>query len=260
MQPTRILLAMATLITPLSAVVAQPAKSKSAAPASSALPAAYSAIKEADLKHDLYEMAGLAMRGREAGTLDEMRASMWVADELRKIGVKPAGTDGSFFQWWNMQRTRVSTVSSSAKVGARTLALWTEIIPNGNAQVDVAGQTVWGGDGSDSTIDVRGKVVIGVLAKPANQVRAEGTNSFEYRYATSAIQFTSNRFQRRGAVAIILATDSIADIAFDGVASIRSRGVYDVAGGIPRNAVPAGGAAGGPGGIAGGGGRDALRR
>ena len=37
-------------------------------------------IKEADIKADMFAMAGDAMRGREAGTLDEMRASMWVAD------------------------------------------------------------------------------------------------------------------------------------------------------------------------------------
>ena len=63
-----------------------------------AVPAAMSRITEADLKRDLFYLAGDAMRGREAGTLDEMRACMWIADQLRKIGVAPAGTDGSYFQ------------------------------------------------------------------------------------------------------------------------------------------------------------------
>ena len=80
--------------------------------ASAAVPAAMAAIREADLKRDLYAMAGDGMRGREAGTIDEMRASIWVAEQLRAIGVKPAGQDGSYFQWWNMLVTRVSTVSS----------------------------------------------------------------------------------------------------------------------------------------------------
>ena len=129
------------------------------------IPAAMSAIREADLKRDLYKMAGLDMRGREAGTLDELRASVWVADQLRAIGVKPAGTDGSYFQWWNMQRTRVSTISSSAKIGSHTLALWTDIIPNFNTLSDASGVTVWAGDGQDSTLDVRGKVVIALMQK-----------------------------------------------------------------------------------------------
>lgn len=249
MNRTRVLVAVALAATPLGAQIGSAQAAKAAA---GAMPAGYTAIKEADLKKDLYAMAGPEMRGREAGTLDEMRASMWVADELRKIGVKPAGTDGSYFQWWNMRRTRVSTVSSSAKIGARTLALWTDIIPNGNAAVDVSGPTVWGGDGTDSTLDVRGKVVIAQLSRPGTQLRPEGTNSYEYRYATAAMTSISTRFQRRGAVAIVLVADSIAEIAFEGVAAIRSRGAYDVPGGVPRNGTPAPNAGGGRGGAAGG--------
>lgn len=248
---SRILIAALATCFPIGAINAQAAAK---ATSGGAMPMGMSAIKEADLKKDLYAMAGPEMRGREAGTLDEMRASMWVADELRKIGVKPAGTDGSYFQWWNMRRTRVSTASSSAKIGARTLALWTDIVPNGNAAVDVSGQTIWGGDGMDSTLDVRGKVVIAQLSRPGTALRPEGTNSYEYRYATAAMTSISTRFQRRGAVAIVLVADSIADIAFEGVSAIRSRGAYDVPGGVPRNGTPAPNAAGGRG-AAGGGGR-----
>src|SRR5947208_1045105 len=96
-------------------------------------PAAMCAIREVDLKRDMYALAGDEMRGREAGTLDEMRASMWLAEEMRKIGLKPDGEGGSWFQWWNMRRTRVSNTSSSVKIGARTLALWTEIAPKCNS-------------------------------------------------------------------------------------------------------------------------------
>jgi len=71
----------------------------------------------------MYALAGDAMRGREAGTLDEMRASMWLADEMRKIGLAPHGEDGTYFQWWNMRRTRISTGSSSVTISGRPLAL-----------------------------------------------------------------------------------------------------------------------------------------
>src|SRR5512141_1558528 len=70
-------------------------------------PAAMSLIREADLKRDMYALAGDEMRGREAGTLDEMRASIWIADEMRKIGLTPRGDGGTYFQWWNMRRTRI---------------------------------------------------------------------------------------------------------------------------------------------------------
>ena len=239
-------LSMLTLLVPALSVRAQAAKS-------AAVPGAMSAITEADLKRDLYAMAGLDMRGREAGTNDEMRASMWLADQMRKIGVAPAGTDGSYFQWWNMKRSRISNASSSVKIGGRTVALWTDIVPNGNAPVDVSGMTVFAGDGSDSTIDVRGKIAIATMVAPANPVRVEGTNSFEYRYGTMALQATAARFARRGAAAVIVVADSTADIAYDGTAAIRSRGAYDVEGGVPRFAPVAPNAAG-RGGRGGGGG------
>ncbi|MGH7696779.1 MAG: peptidase M28, partial [Gemmatimonadaceae bacterium] len=57
-------------------------------------------ITNADLKRDIFKLAGDGFRGREAGTLDELRASMWLADQARAIGLEPAGEDGTYFQWW----------------------------------------------------------------------------------------------------------------------------------------------------------------
>src|SRR6478735_8958013 len=81
-----------------------------AKPAALAAPpaAALAAITESDLKRDMFTLAGDNFRGREAGTVDELRASMWLADQARAIGLEPAGDDGSYFQWWSMRRTRVS--------------------------------------------------------------------------------------------------------------------------------------------------------
>jgi hypothetical protein len=62
-------------------------------------PPALNVITEADLKRDLYALAGDEFRGREGGTLDELRASGWLADRMREAGLEPAGEDGTFFQW-----------------------------------------------------------------------------------------------------------------------------------------------------------------
>ena len=220
--------------------------------------AAMAAIREADIRKDLYALAGDAMRGREAGSLDELRASLWIAAQLRAIGVKPAGENGTYFQWWNMKRTRLSTAASSISVGGTALPMWKDVAPSGNAAADATGPTIFAGDGSDSTLDVRGKVVVATMSAPAQTVNPQGTNSFEYRYATAAINATQNRFRGRGAAALIVVADSTADIAFDGVAAIRARGTYDVEGGVPRFAPNAaagagrGAAGGGRGGNAGG--------
>jgi Zn-dependent M28 family amino/carboxypeptidase len=200
------------------------------------------AIREGDLKRDLYAMAGDAQRGREAGTLDEMRASVWVADRLRAIGVRPGAADGTYFQWWNMRRTRVSTTASRVVVDGRELTLWQDVVPNGLVAATASAPVVVIADPRDSTTDVRGKVVVADLLPPATPMRREGTNSYEYRVTTSSLAATGARWQRRGAVAVLLVGDATADVAFEGVAAIRSRGTYDVIGGAPRFATQTAGA------------------
>ena len=210
-----------------------------------------SAIREADLKRDMYKLAGDEMRGREAGTLDEMRASMWLADEMRKIGLTPKGDDGTFFQWWNMKRTRISSVSSSVTFKGKPMALWTDITPTSNTAADVTGSTMFVGDGSDSTADIRGKIVVATLAPPNPSAVRTTTNTYEVNYTRAAITPQANRLTRRGAAAVILVADSIAEIAFDGIAKTQMRGAYDVVGGAPRFVRNAG-AGGGRGGRGGG--------
>ena len=42
------------------------------------------AITEADLRRDLFILAGDSMHGRVGGSQDEMRASMWLAEQYRE--------------------------------------------------------------------------------------------------------------------------------------------------------------------------------
>ena len=52
------------------------------------------------------------MRGREGGTLDEMTASVWLAERAREAGLQPAGDNGTYFQFFPLERFRVSPSSS----------------------------------------------------------------------------------------------------------------------------------------------------
>ena len=207
-------------------------------------PRALSEIREVDLKRDLFAMAGPSMRGREAGTLDELRASMWVAEEMRKIGLTPKGEDGSWFQWWNMRRTRISTGESSITIGGHALKLWSDVAPTSNAMVDLVAPTLVVADVRDTTVDVRGKVVIASLIPPAAGAVRSTTNTPDYNYTRAAIASTTSALNRRGAAGIVLVADSIANLAFDGVGTVQSRGTYDVIGGVPRFSRNAGAGAG----------------
>jgi hypothetical protein len=66
-------------------------------------------------------------------------------------------------------------------------------------------------------------------------------------YTRAAITPEAARLTRRGATAVVLIADSIAEIGFDGIAKTQMRGAYDVVGGAPRFVRNAGGARGGRG-------------
>src|SRR5215831_11170764 len=86
-------------------------------------------IREADLKRDLFALAGDAMRGREAGTLDELTASAWVAERARAAGLQPAADNGTYFQFFPIDRLRVSATSTVA-IDGRSLRMGRDVIPD----------------------------------------------------------------------------------------------------------------------------------
>jgi len=200
----------------------------------SALPAAYSAIREADLRRDVGAMAGPAMRGREGGTLDEMRASMWMAEQYRRIGLKPMGEDSSWFQWFDITRTRVSITSSRARIAGQTMTLFDDFVPLNVVPAEAAGRVLWVQDPTDTTIDVRGRIVATGLLAPAPEAIRATSYTFASRYADAAVNGTLARFARRGAAAILLVASPTVDSAFAVVSSARSRGAYDVDNAVTR--------------------------
>ena len=55
-------------------------------------------ISAADLQSRLYSFADDSMQGRDAGRAGNMRGTGYIAGELRKLGVEPAGDSGTYFQ------------------------------------------------------------------------------------------------------------------------------------------------------------------
>jgi hypothetical protein len=56
------------------------------------------AITENDLMSRLYVFADDSMMGREAGTAGAMKGTAYIASEVKKLGLIPAGDGGSYFQ------------------------------------------------------------------------------------------------------------------------------------------------------------------
>jgi len=241
----------------------------SARGASSTIAPGLDAIRETDLHRDIFAMGGDAMRGREAGTLDEMRATGWVAEQAREAGLRPAGDDGTFFQWWPMRRTRLSA-SSEISLGGKPLQLWRDAVALSNQPVSADLSIIYVADSAAlERTDVKGKAVAMVVTpiptQPATQFTIRG--NFQATTAAMLRQHAARIAQAGGAAAILISDGSSAlDEAFVATATVSSRGSYaiDSAGGpsgtfarpaTQNQNAPGGGTGAGRGGAAAGGGR-----
>lgn len=186
-------------------------------------------ITNADLKRDIFTLAGDGFRGREAGTLDELRASMWLADQARAIGLEPAGEDGTYFQWWPMRRIRLSD-ASVVRIGETTLQLWKDVVatPVTDASLDLP--LVFVGEGSDADlqgVDLTGKAVAALLVAPPNPP-GRNMSLANWRYAGAAVRSQAQRLLGKGAAAVVLVADSLAESAFGFYAATSGRGTYGI--------------------------------
>lgn len=56
------------------------------------------------IKADVEYLASDALMGREIGTEGEMAAGAYIADRFKRLGLKPAGEDGTFFQYVSVNK------------------------------------------------------------------------------------------------------------------------------------------------------------
>jgi len=186
------------------------------------------AIRESDIRRDLFALASDAMRGREAGTIDELRASGWLAEQARAAGLEPAGDDGTYFQWFPLQRTRQSTTSRIA-VNGEVLALWRDVSVSGILEADVDAPIVWLGSGATldtARADVSGRVA--AVELPATGAPRAGAALAARRWVGQAPQRLAAPLIRRGAVAVIVVASPGADALFALGAANAERGRYSV--------------------------------
>ena len=75
-------------------------------------------ILEADLRRHVETLASDAMQGRSTGTPQAMEAARYIAAELKRARVAPAGDDGTYFQKVPMVRTEYSAIPKLSLVRA----------------------------------------------------------------------------------------------------------------------------------------------
>ncbi len=223
-QKIRQLLAMALILPMLISPIAGYGQSKASAAKTGN---AVSAIKESDIKRDLFALAGDHFRGREGGSLDELKASVWIADQLRAMGLQPAGDDGTFFQFFHIQRTRI-TETSRLSIGNRQLTHGQDAFILAPAIASVDAPLVFVGKGTPedmAKVDIKGKAV-------ALEFSGTGPAELSYRrFLFGTMNRRAAELVKAGALAVLWVSDSQAQSYFERWTTGLERGRYDLPGG-----------------------------
>jgi hypothetical protein len=117
-----------------SALAAQTNGASSAASSSGELPLKHdprpttAAITPADLMTRMYVFADDSMLGRRAGMEGNVRGTRYIAAEAARLGLEPAGENGTYFQTVPLAR-RSADPQSSISVNGQALAFGTDFVP-----------------------------------------------------------------------------------------------------------------------------------
>jgi hypothetical protein len=185
------------------------------------------AVSEANLRRDLFALAGDGMRGREAGTLDELRASAWVAERARAAGLEPAGDDGTYFQWFPMRRVRTNPASLIV-LGGDTLRHGRDavVLSPVAARLDLPLVVVDAGDSlALRGMDLRGRAVVARLATP-DPLPGPDVSLKGYRVVSRLLRQRAAQLARQGAAAVVLVSDAAADGEWTFLGGSLARGRY----------------------------------
>lgn len=192
--------------------------------------AGLAAIKQNDFKKDLYEHADARFQGRGAGTINELNAAVWIAEKYRSLGLKPAGENNSYYQYFNMWRNRVAAVSHIS-INGRTLPLWSEVAIAQMAPVMLDQPIVYLGSVASidlNNIDVKGKV-IAVDAVPG--ILNYNMSLPYWRYQRFMMSKYGTALVAKGAAALILIGDSETEMAWPDAVENFKEGSFDLEGG-----------------------------
>jgi hypothetical protein len=147
------------------------------------------AISEADLKTRLYIFADDSMQGRQYGREGNQKGTAYIAAELKRMGVEPAGDNGTYFQEMPVFQRKFAT-TSTLSINGRALKWADEWIPTPGAKPrEVNGvQAIFGGTAGDtvnfiSAAQASGKLVI---VRPAALLVTRSTSSRRHRRAASS--------------------------------------------------------------------------
>jgi Peptidase family M28 len=121
------------------------------------------------MKEILYYIASDEMQGRDTPSPGLDKTAQYIADNLKKLKLKPMGDKGSYLQHIALSKTEVDREHTTAQLGARIFRAGEDFLPAGRASGDAEGAVVYAGDGwvvksrnldAYEGLDVRDKIVV----------------------------------------------------------------------------------------------------
>jgi hypothetical protein len=203
-------------------------------------PPGMDAIRTDQLRSDVEVLADDSMRGRDAGSVDELRAGAWLAARAREEGLEPAGEAGTYFQVFPIHRTR-QTPRSRVVISGTPFEIWEEAVVVWAAEGSIDAPILFVGEGKaadlDTAPDIRGRVVAAVLSAPEDAPPL-GPDLSPRRYAMLSVRERARFLTERGAAAVILVSDSVAGREYKNIAAGWAQGDWSLREGYEADRPP----------------------
>ena len=175
-------------------------------------------IRQADLRADLFFLAGDEMGGRLAGSPEGRVASAFIKSRFERMGLTPVGDGGSYYQFFNVVQAEVGEENHLIVAHDRGVLLSRErgqdfypLRESGTARTD--GEVVFAGFGisapelgHDDYRGVAGKIVLIVDHEPGESDPASPFDGLVTSEAAAAYRKVAAA-EAAGALAVLLVTD-----------------------------------------------------
>ena len=130
----------------------------------------YKAITARSLSARLHFIASPELEGRETTFRGQKVAARYIASEFQRIGLKPIGDGGTYFQQFNVEATRISdkaNITVTNKSGTTVYPFRTDFLTLSGQENEIAGPIVFIGH-MDTKVDsslTKGRIVVALAGR-----------------------------------------------------------------------------------------------
>ena len=173
-----------------------------------------SAITANDLRTRLYQIADDSMQGRKTGEIGNFKTTTYVASEFKRLGLKPAGDSGTYFQIlpWGTSRfdsTRARLIAAGSALSPHTE--WIPIAPAAPSRVIAEANvqdapTVYAGRWGDTATALDANAIRGKVAVFSAPPRATAVGRGGGRGGGSFTSVRDPRAANAGAALVLVAS------------------------------------------------------